>query len=66
MYAWLREHAADERKPKDTEEQFIYKARKKAHRAVQEAAVEHAEAGARARDRPGRSRSGFRFLMQTS
>ena len=33
MYAWLREHAAEERKPKDTEEQFIYKARKKAHRA---------------------------------
>jgi fructose/tagatose bisphosphate aldolase len=30
MYDWLREHAADERKPKDTEEQFIYKARKKA------------------------------------
>jgi hypothetical protein len=30
MYAWLREHAADERKPSDTEEQFIYKARKKA------------------------------------
>lgn len=30
MYAWTREHAADERKPKDTEEQFIYKARKKA------------------------------------
>ncbi len=30
MYAWIREHAAEERKPKDTEEQFIYKARKKA------------------------------------
>ncbi len=30
MYAWLREHAAEERKPKDTEDQFIYKARKKA------------------------------------
>jgi fructose/tagatose bisphosphate aldolase len=30
MYAWTREHAAEERKPKDTEEQFIYKARKKA------------------------------------
>jgi fructose/tagatose bisphosphate aldolase len=29
-YAWLREHAADERKPKDTDEQFIYKTRKKA------------------------------------
>jgi fructose/tagatose bisphosphate aldolase len=30
MYAWIREHATEERKPKDTEEQFIYKARKKA------------------------------------
>ncbi|RPJ84083.1 MAG: aldolase, partial [Acidobacteria bacterium] len=30
MYAWLREHAAEERKPKDTEGQFLYKARKKA------------------------------------
>ncbi len=30
MYAWLREHAADERKAGDTEEQWLYKARKKA------------------------------------
>jgi fructose/tagatose bisphosphate aldolase len=30
MYAWVREHATEEKKPKDTEEQFIYKARKKA------------------------------------
>jgi fructose/tagatose bisphosphate aldolase len=30
MYAWLGQHAAEERKPKDTEEQFIYRARKKA------------------------------------
>src|SRR6476620_5179660 len=30
MYAWVREHATEERKPKDTEEQFIDKARKKA------------------------------------
>jgi hypothetical protein len=30
MYAWIRENAVEERKPKDTEEQFIYKARKKA------------------------------------
>jgi len=30
MYAWVREHAQEERKPKDTEEQFLYKARKKA------------------------------------
>jgi fructose/tagatose bisphosphate aldolase len=30
MYAWVREHAQEEKKAKDTEEQFLYKARKKA------------------------------------
>jgi fructose/tagatose bisphosphate aldolase len=30
MYGWLQAHAAEERKPKDTEQQFLYKARKKA------------------------------------
>jgi hypothetical protein len=30
MYDWIRQNALEERKPKDTEEQFIYKARKKA------------------------------------
>jgi hypothetical protein len=30
IYAWLRLNAADERKPSDTEEQFLYKSRKKA------------------------------------
>jgi fructose-bisphosphate aldolase, class II len=30
MYEWTRTNAAEERKPKDTEEQFLYKARKKA------------------------------------
>jgi fructose-bisphosphate aldolase, class II len=30
MYAWIREHAVEERKPTDTDEQFMYKARKKA------------------------------------
>ena len=30
MYEWLKVNAADERKPKDTEAQFLYKARKKA------------------------------------
>jgi fructose/tagatose bisphosphate aldolase len=29
MFAWTREHCADERKSSDTDEQFIYKARKK-------------------------------------
>ena len=30
IYAWLRVNAKDERKPTDTDEQFIYKTRKKA------------------------------------
>ena len=30
MYAWLKANAADERKPKDTDEQFFYRSRKKA------------------------------------
>jgi hypothetical protein len=30
MYAWVRENAQDEKKATDTEEQFIYKSRKKA------------------------------------
>jgi fructose/tagatose bisphosphate aldolase len=30
MYRWLNDHAADERKPTETQEQFLYKARKKA------------------------------------
>ncbi len=30
MYDWVRKNAADERKPKDTEAQFLYKTRKKA------------------------------------
>ncbi|HEV8360612.1 MAG TPA: class II fructose-bisphosphate aldolase [Candidatus Thermoplasmatota archaeon] len=30
MVAWTKEHCADERKPTDTEEQFLYKSRKKA------------------------------------
>jgi fructose/tagatose bisphosphate aldolase len=30
MYAWLEDNAAEERKPNDTEQQFLYKARKKA------------------------------------
>jgi len=30
MYAWVREHAQEEKKATDTDEQFLYKARKKA------------------------------------
>ncbi|MGA2111973.1 MAG: class II fructose-bisphosphate aldolase [Anaerolineales bacterium] len=29
IYAWAKENCADERKPKDTEEQFLYKTRKR-------------------------------------
>jgi hypothetical protein len=30
MYAWIRENAREEKKASDTDEQFLYKARKKA------------------------------------
>jgi hypothetical protein len=30
MYEWTKQNCADEKKPGDTDEQFIYKARKKA------------------------------------
>jgi fructose/tagatose bisphosphate aldolase len=30
IYAWVRENAADEKKPDDTDEQFMYRSRKKA------------------------------------
>jgi fructose-bisphosphate aldolase class II len=30
MYDWVREHAAGDRRSQDTDQQFIYKARKKA------------------------------------
>ena len=30
MYAWVRANAADEKKPTDTDEQFLYRSRKKA------------------------------------
>ncbi|MDR1990295.1 MAG: class II fructose-bisphosphate aldolase [Acidobacteriaceae bacterium] len=61
MYAWLREHALEERKPKDTEEQFIYKARKKAigpfkQRIWSIDATRRAAIGASLEER-------FRFLM---
>jgi fructose/tagatose bisphosphate aldolase len=62
MYAWLHEHAADERKPKDTEEQFIYKTRKKAlgpfkHRLWSLDAETRREIGEALQDR-------FTFLME--
>jgi hypothetical protein len=44
MYAWIRANAADERKEKDTEEQFLYKSRKKAIGPFKKAAWELPEA----------------------
>jgi fructose/tagatose bisphosphate aldolase len=62
MYAWIQENATEERKPKDTEEQFIYKARKKAigpfkGRMWGMSAEERAAIGQSLEDR-------FTFLMQ--
>ena len=51
MYAWMRENATEERKPKDTEEQFIYKARKKAIGPFKQRMWSLGDE-ARARDRP--------------
>ena len=48
MYAWIRENATEERKPKDTEEQFIYKARKKAIGPFKQTDVELARGPRRA------------------
>ena len=48
MYAWVREHAQEEKKANDTDEQFLYKARKKAIGPFKAQAVE--PAGRRARD----------------
>jgi fructose/tagatose bisphosphate aldolase len=44
MYAWIRANAADERKEKDTEEQFFYKSRKKAIGPFKKAAWDLPEA----------------------
>jgi fructose/tagatose bisphosphate aldolase len=62
MYAWLREHATEERKPKDTEEQFIYKARKKAIGPFKQRMWNLGEAQRRALGRSLEER--FTFLMQ--
>jgi tRNA sulfurtransferase ThiI len=61
MYAWTREHASEERKPNDTEQQFLYKARKKAIGPFKPQ-LWNLEAGAR--DAVGASLEGrFSFLM---
>jgi len=62
MYAWVREHAQEERKPKDTEEQFIYKARKKAIGPFKERMWSIGEEARRAIG--GSLEERFTFLMQ--
>jgi fructose/tagatose bisphosphate aldolase len=62
MYAWVRENALEERKPKDTEEQFIYKARKKAIGPFKERMWNIAEEKRRAIGQSLEDR--FTFLME--
>jgi fructose/tagatose bisphosphate aldolase len=62
MYAWIRENAVEERKPKDTEEQFIYKARKKALGPFKKRMWSIEEAGRSAIGHTLEER--FTFLMQ--
>ncbi|HKT79006.1 MAG TPA: class II fructose-bisphosphate aldolase [Vicinamibacterales bacterium] len=62
MYAWIRENAQEERKPKDTEEQFIYKARKKAIGPFKNRMWSIAEADRRAIGQSLQER--FEFLMR--
>ncbi|MQA31290.1 MAG: aldolase [Luteitalea sp.] len=62
MYAWTREHAVEERKPKDTDEQFIYKARKKAIGPFKKRMWSVGEAAARAIGQSLEER--FTFLMR--
>jgi hypothetical protein len=62
MYAWIREHALEERKPKDTEEQFIYKARKKAIGPFKQRMWSINDAGRQAIGRSLEER--FTFLMK--
>jgi hypothetical protein len=62
MYAWIREHALEERKPTDTEEQFIYKARKKAIGPFKSRMWQIADHGRRAIGQSLEDR--FSFLMK--
>ena len=62
MYGWLQKNAAEERKPKDTEEQFIYKARKKAIGPFKQRMWSIAEDGRRAIGQSLEER--FSFLMR--
>jgi fructose/tagatose bisphosphate aldolase len=62
MYAWVRKNAAEERKPSDTEEQFIYKARKKAIGPFKKQMWSMSEQARRALGQSLEER--FTFLMQ--
>jgi fructose-bisphosphate aldolase, class II len=62
MYAWTRENAVEERKPNDSEEQFIYKARKKAIGPFKKRMWSVSEDARRAIGRSLEER--FTFLMQ--
>ena len=62
MYAWVRTNATEERKPKDTEEQFIYKARKKAIGPFKQRMWSMADAGRQAIGQSLEDR--FTFLMR--
>jgi hypothetical protein len=60
MYRWVRTNATEERKPHDTDEQFIYRARKRALGPFKRQLWDSTRR--RARDRHG-ARARFRFLM---
>src|SRR5262245_40863591 len=62
MYDWIRANATEERKPKDTEEQFIYKARKKAIGPFKQRMWGMPEAGRKAIGKSLEDR--FAFLMK--
>src|SRR5215470_5217745 len=62
MYDWVRANATEERKPKDTEEQFLYKARKKAIGPFKKQMWSMSEAGRQAIGQSLEER--FTFLMK--
>jgi fructose/tagatose bisphosphate aldolase len=62
MYDWVRANATEERKPKDTEEQFLYKARKKAIGPFKQRMWSISESGRKAIGQSLEDR--FSFLMR--
>ncbi len=59
--AWVNEHCADERKEKDTEEQFLYKSRKKAVGPFKKAFWDMPEANRKALNQAWEKQFGFLF-----